>query len=54
MCSTEELLREQGMPVIAALVESDNPASLSLFQQMGYLEIDSGIHYLSKRDNQDA
>ncbi|OQY23622.1 MAG: hypothetical protein B6I35_03315 [Anaerolineaceae bacterium 4572_32.2] len=50
----EQVLREQGMRVIAALVESDNPASLALFQKAGYVEIDVGIHYLSKRDSDDA
>jgi ribosomal protein S18 acetylase RimI-like enzyme len=49
--AAEEALREQGMHVIAALVESDNPASLALFRKAGYVEIDSGIHYLTKRDS---
>ena len=50
----EEALREQGIHVIAALVESDNPASLELFRKAGYVEIDSGIHYLTKRDSDDV
>lgn len=49
--AAEETLRAQGMRVIAALVESDNPSSLALFQKAGYTEIDRGIHYLSKREN---
>lgn len=52
--ATEETLHSQGITVIAALVESDNPASLSLFRQAGYIEIDPGIHYLSKRESDQA
>ena len=51
IAAAEEVLREQGMHVIAALVESNNPTSLALFQRMGYVEIDTGIHYLSKHDS---
>jgi ribosomal protein S18 acetylase RimI-like enzyme len=54
IAAAEELLRAQGMRVIAALVESDNPASLALFRKVGYVEIDSGIHYLTKRDSDDV
>jgi len=54
IAAAEEVLHEQGMHVIAALVESDNPASLALFQKVGYVEIDSGIHYLTKRDSDDV
>ena len=46
----EKLLRDQGIHVIAALVESDNPESLALFHKVGYVEIETGIHYLTKRD----
>jgi ribosomal protein S18 acetylase RimI-like enzyme len=48
--ASEALLREQGIPITAALVMSDNAASLALFQKVGYVEIDSGIHYLTKRE----
>ncbi len=51
IAAAETVLRDQGMRIIAALVESDNPASLALFQKVGYVEIDSGIHYLSKRES---
>lgn len=51
IAAAEDVLRDQGMRIIAALVESDNPASLALFQKVGYVEIDSGIHYLSKRES---
>jgi|YNPNPStandDraft_1061719.scaffolds.fasta_scaffold119161_2 ribosomal protein S18 acetylase RimI-like enzyme len=54
IAAAEEALRAQGMRVIAALVESDNPASLALFQKAGYVEIDRGMHYLTKRDSADA
>ena len=52
--AAEEALHEQGIHVIAALIESDNPASLALFQKTGYVEIDTGIHYLTKRDSDEA
>ena len=52
--AAEAWLREQGMRIIAALVESDNPASLALFQKAGYIEIDRGIHYLTKRDSEEV
>jgi ribosomal protein S18 acetylase RimI-like enzyme len=52
--AAEERLRQQGMQVIAALVESDNPASLALFQKAGYVEIDPGIHYLTKRESEEV
>jgi len=52
--AAEEVLRAQGMQVIAALVESDNPASFALFRKAGYVEIDPGIHYLTKRESEEA
>jgi ribosomal protein S18 acetylase RimI-like enzyme len=54
IAAAEEVLREQGLHVIAALVESDNTTSLALFRKMGYVEFDTGIHYLTKRDSDDA
>ena len=51
IAAAEQLLHEQGMHVIAALVEHDNAASLALFQKAGYAEIDTGIHYVTKRDS---
>lgn len=51
--AAEEVLRAQGLQIIAALVESDNIPSLALFQKLGYREIDPGIHYLTKRDRDD-
>jgi ribosomal protein S18 acetylase RimI-like enzyme len=54
IAEAERVLRAQGMRVIAALVESDNPSSLALFRRAGYIEIDAGIHYLTKRDSSDV
>ena len=52
--AAEEVLGEQGISVIAALVENDNPASLALFQRVGYVDAGRDIHYLSKRDSDEA
>ena len=54
IAAAEEVLRAQGMQIVAALVESDNPTSWALFRKAGYVEIDPGIHYLTKRDSDDA
>jgi ribosomal protein S18 acetylase RimI-like enzyme len=54
IAEAERVLRAQDMRVIAALVESDNPSSLALFRRAGYIEIDAGIHYLTKRDSSDV
>ncbi len=50
IAAAEQVLRRQGIDVIAALVESDNAASLALFQEAGYVDAGSDIHYLSKRE----
>jgi len=52
--AAEEVLREQGIEVYAALVENDNVASWRLFLGLGYEEVDPGIHYLSKRTSPEA
>jgi ribosomal protein S18 acetylase RimI-like enzyme len=51
--AAEELLRGQGIRIIAALVEGDNPASLALFERCGYA-VSSDIHYVSKRDSEEV
>ena len=51
--AAEEMLRDQGMTVIAALIEPENDESLALFQKLGYLE-QPGLHYVSKRDRAEA
>jgi ribosomal protein S18 acetylase RimI-like enzyme len=50
----EEVLRAQDIRIIAALVESDNPASLALFRKVGYIDAGQGVHYLSKRESADV
>ncbi|MGD8996742.1 MAG: GNAT family N-acetyltransferase [Anaerolineae bacterium] len=52
--AAERVLREQGLRVIAALVESDNRASLALFRRLGYVDAGGDVHYLSKRESSDA
>jgi ribosomal protein S18 acetylase RimI-like enzyme len=52
--AAEGLLRERGINIIAALVESSNDVSVVLFREAGYTEIDGGIHYLTKREGDDA
>ena len=54
VAAAEDVLLEQAIPVIAALVESDNRASLALFQEVGYVDAGCGIHYLSKRESDEA
>ena len=53
VAEAERVLREQGITVIAALIEPGNDASLALFRKLGYLEA-TGMHYLSKRSSEDA
>jgi ribosomal protein S18 acetylase RimI-like enzyme len=52
--AAEGVLRDQGMRVIAALVEGDNAPSLALFERAGYVELEPRVHYLSKRDSDEA
>jgi ribosomal protein S18 acetylase RimI-like enzyme len=54
IAEAEEALHDQGIRVIAALVESDNPASLALFERCGYVEVDPDMHYLSKRESDEV
>jgi ribosomal protein S18 acetylase RimI-like enzyme len=54
VAEAEQVLRAQGMTVIAALIEPGNDVSLSLFGKLGYVEMPGGMHYLSKRDSEDA
>jgi ribosomal protein S18 acetylase RimI-like enzyme len=54
IAAAEKALRDQDIRVIAALVESDNPASLALFERCGYVEVDPDMHYLSKRESDEA
>ena len=52
--AAEAILREQGMAIIAILIERGNDASFALFQRAGYLDAGSDIHYLTKRDSEDV
>jgi ribosomal protein S18 acetylase RimI-like enzyme len=52
--AAERTLHKQGICVIAALVESSNPASLALFRKLGYVDAGCDIHYLSKRESSDV
>ena len=47
----EKALREQGLRVIAALVESDNQASLALFQKLGYVDAGQGVTHTGSNKN---
>ena len=54
IAEAEQVLRRQGMTVIAALIEPHNDASLALFRKLGYAEPPEGMHYVSKRDEPQA
>ena len=53
IAEAEQVLHDQGMQIIAALVEGHNEASLALFERAGYVDFPS-IHYLTKRDADDV
>lgn len=53
VAEAERALKEQGMMVIAALIEPENGASLALFRKLGYIEA-NGMHYVSKRESKEA
>ncbi len=48
--AAEAALREQGITIVAALIEPGNDASVALFEKAGYLDW-PGMHYVSKRDS---
>jgi ribosomal protein S18 acetylase RimI-like enzyme len=54
LAEAERVLHSQGMTVIAVLIEPGNDVSLALFGKLGYVELPGGMHYLSKRDSEDA
>ncbi len=54
LAEAESVLLEKGMRVIAALIEPANETSLALFSKLGYVEQPGGMHYVSKRDSEDA
>jgi ribosomal protein S18 acetylase RimI-like enzyme len=49
----ENVLRAQGIQIIAALIEGDNAPSLALFQRAGYADYPN-MHYLTKREGHDV
>ncbi|MBN1678759.1 MAG: GNAT family N-acetyltransferase [Anaerolineae bacterium] len=51
--AAEHVLHEQGMQIIAALIEGWNKASLALFEQVGYISAPD-VCYVSKRDRSDV
>jgi ribosomal protein S18 acetylase RimI-like enzyme len=53
IAEAERVLHEQGLLIIAALIEDWNQSSLALFERAGYVEY-PGIHYVTKRDRQDV
>jgi ribosomal protein S18 acetylase RimI-like enzyme len=53
IAEAERVLHDQGLPIIAALIEPENQPSLALFERAGYMEY-PGIHYVTKRDRQDV
>jgi len=51
--AAEDVLHEQGIDVIAALIEPGNDPSLALFLGSGYEDY-AGLHYVSKRSSADS
>ena len=54
IAAAENWLREQGMHIVATLLEGGNIASLALFTKAGYTEPPAKIHYLTKRESSDT
>jgi ribosomal protein S18 acetylase RimI-like enzyme len=52
--AAEKVLRDQGISIIAILIERGNDASFALFQKAGYVDAGADIHYLTKRDRDDV
>ena len=53
LAASEEALHANGIRIIAALIEGENPASQTLLEAAGY-RVHEDIRYLSKRDRDDA
>jgi ribosomal protein S18 acetylase RimI-like enzyme len=53
LTEAEGILHEQGMQIIAALIEDENKPSLALFERAGYSDYPT-LHYVTKRDNRDV
>ncbi|NLX08924.1 MAG: GNAT family N-acetyltransferase [Chloroflexi bacterium] len=50
IAAAEQQLYQQGLQIIAALIEGGNTASLALFERAGYSDFED-IHYVSKRQS---
>ncbi len=50
--AAEDLIHQKGLIIVAALVEHDNEASLSMFKSEGFQVVNA--YYLTKRDRPDA
>jgi ribosomal protein S18 acetylase RimI-like enzyme len=53
IAEAERALHDQGLQVMAALIEDWNTPSLALFERAGYVDY-PGIHYVTKRDRRDV
>ena len=53
IAAAERELHDQGIHIIAALIEGWNKTSLALFQRAGY-SVHPDIHYVTKRDHHDV
>lgn len=51
--AAEQALHEEGLQIVAALVETENAPSLALFERAGY-QLHRDIYYLTKRDSYDV
>jgi ribosomal protein S18 acetylase RimI-like enzyme len=51
--AAEDVLHELGLTLIAAMIEDENDASLTLFKRLGYA-VHNDIYYVSKRDSREA
>ena len=47
--AAEDWLGEQGIHIVACLIEAGNDASLALFRKAGYSELPTKLRYLTKR-----
>jgi L-amino acid N-acyltransferase YncA len=53
IAEAERALHDQGLQMMAALIEDWNTPSLALFERAGYVDY-PGIHYVTKRDRRDV
>jgi ribosomal protein S18 acetylase RimI-like enzyme len=53
VAAAEHALQEQGLHIIAALIEPGNEESVTFFEAVGYVDW-PGMHYVSKRDSDEV